>query len=138
MNKNVDLIRYMEFVESVTSNESNDFEFFVNRLNLLNNQYKDVNISLLLTSAVGMCSESGEFMEIVKKSIFQGKELTEDNIFHLKREIGDIFFYLINACRAIGVDPNDAIKENVNKLINRYPTGKFDVYYSENRKDGDL
>lgn len=138
MNNNIDLNRYSEFVQSVTSNESNDFEFFINRLNTLNSQYKDINISLLLTSAVGMCSESGEFMEIVKKTIFQGKELTEDNVFHLKREIGDIFFYIINACRAIGVDPNEVVKENVNKLISRYPAGRFDVYSSENRKEGDL
>jgi NTP pyrophosphatase (non-canonical NTP hydrolase) len=135
---NVDLNRYSEFVASVTSNESNDFEFFSNRLNYLNSQHQDLNISLLLTSAVGMCSESGEFIEIVKKVIFQGKELTDENVFHLKREIGDIFFYIINACRALGVDPNEAIKENVNKLINRYPAGKFDVHYSENRQDGDL
>ena len=138
MSNNIDLNRYSEFVASVTSNESNDFEFFINRLKYLNNQYSNVNVSLLLTSAVGMSSESGEFIEIVKKAIFQGKELTDENIFHLKREIGDIFFYIINACRALNLDPNEVIKENVNKLINRYPKGQFDVYYSENRREGDL
>jgi len=138
MSNNIDLNRYSEFVASVTSNESNDFEFFTNRLNALKNESKDVNISLLITGAMGLCSESGEFMEIVKKTVFQGKPLTEENKFHIMRELGDVIWYWVNACRAIGVDPNEVVKENVNKLISRYPAGKFDVYSSENRKEGDL
>lgn len=137
MNKNVDLNRYMEFVASVTSNQSNDLEFFISRLNELNSQ--DVaNVPLLMTAAVGLGSEGGEFQEIVKKVVFQGKPLDEDTKYHLFRELGDIAWYWINACRALGLDPNDVIKENVNKLINRYPAGQFDVYYSENRKENDL
>ena len=138
MSNNIDLTRYSEFVASVTSNESNDFEFFINRLTALKNESKDVNIPLLITGAMGLCSESGEFMEIVKKTVFQGKPLTEENKFHIQRELGDCIWYWVNACRAIGVDPNDVVKENVNKLISRYPAGKFDVHYSENRQDGDL
>jgi NTP pyrophosphatase (non-canonical NTP hydrolase) len=77
-------------------------------------------------------------MEIVKKITFQGKPLNEDNLFHMKRELGDIMWYWINACRALNLDPNDVIAENVRKLETRYPGGKFDIYQSENRKAGDL
>nr|QMP82865.1 MAG: hypothetical protein [Caudoviricetes sp.] len=138
MSKNVDLNRYKEFVASVTSNESNDLEFLINRLTSLKNEDPTINVALLLTGAMGLCSESGEFIEIVKKMVFQGKPLTEDNKRHMMLELSDIGWYWINACRALGVDPNDVIRENVNKLINRYPAGKFDVHYSENRQDGDL
>jgi NTP pyrophosphatase (non-canonical NTP hydrolase) len=96
------------------------------------------NPSLLLTGAIGMASEGGEFSEIVKKCIFQGKPMDDETVFHCKRELGDIMWYWINSCRALGLDPNEVIAENVNKLKARYPGGEFDVYYSENRKEGDL
>jgi NTP pyrophosphatase (non-canonical NTP hydrolase) len=138
MNKNdVDLNRYKEFVASVTSNQSNDIEFLINRLKQLDSE-KIANVPLLLTAAVGLGSEGGEFQEIVKKVVFQGKQLDADTKYHLFRELGDIAWYWINACRALDLDPNEVIKENVNKLINRYPAGKFDVHYSENRKENDL
>ena len=139
MNKasKVDLNRYKEFVASVTSNESNDVEFFINRVKSLNQQGV-ANIPLLMTAGIGLASEGGEFDEIVKKVLFQGKPLDEDTKYHLYRELGDIIWYWINACRALDLDPNDVIRENVNKLINRYPAGAFDVHYSENRQDGDL
>ncbi len=91
-----------------------------------------------MTAGIGLASEGGEFDEIVKKVLFQGKPLDEDTKYHLYRELGDIAWYWINACRALDLDPNDVIRENVNKLINRYPAGQFDVHYSENRKEGDL
>ena len=95
-------------------------------------------MALLLTGAIGIASEGGEFSEIVKKCIFQGKPLDDETKFHAKRELGDIAWYWINSCRALGLDPNEVIAENVNKLKKRYPGGEFDVYYSENRKQGDL
>ena len=95
-------------------------------------------MSLLLTGSLGLSSETGEFNEVVKKIIFQGKPLNEDNIWHMKRELGDILWYWINTCRALNLDPNSVIEENVEKLKARYPGGKFDVFYSENRQDGDL
>ena len=97
-----------------------------------------VNVSLLLTGAVGISAEGGEFMEIVKKCIFQGKPLNEETQYHAKRELGDIMWYWINSCRALNLDPNEVIAENVKKLEARYPGGSFDAYYSENRKHGDL
>ena len=135
MNK-IDLNKYQDFVEAVTSAESNnskDMKAAVDRL-----EESGVNVSLLLTGAVGMSAEGGEFMEIVKKCIFQGKPLNEETQFHAKRELGDIMWYWINSCRALNIDPNDVIAENVRKLEARYPGGSFDAYYSENRQAGDL
>jgi len=77
-------------------------------------------------------------MEIVKKAIFQGKPMNDENIFHIKRELGDIIWYWVNSCRALGLDPNEVIAENVRKLESRYPGGSFDTHYSENRKEWDL
>lgn len=150
MSNQVDLKKYQEFVQAVTSKESNDLTTFMNRLDRLDANYEsygsdgeymhgpNVNIPLLLTGAVGLNSEAGELIEIVKKMLFQGKPLTEENVFHMKRELGDIMWYWINTCRALDLDPNDVIAENVRKLEARYPGGKFDVYHSENREENDL
>jgi|TARA_R110000822_G_scaffold179121_1_gene318953 NTP pyrophosphatase (non-canonical NTP hydrolase) len=134
---NVDLNKYSDFVKEVTSEASNSTVALATTLDNLENE-SGVNMALLLTGSIGMASEGGEFAEIVKKCIFQGKPLDSDTIFHAKRELGDIAWYWINSCRALGLDPNDVLAENVNKLKSRYPGGEFDVHYSENRKDGDL
>ena len=131
----VDLNKYKHFVEKVTSEESNDWSYTQARLHELNDE---VNISLLLTGAIGIASEGGEYAEIVKKCIFQGKPLDADTKFHIKRELGDIIWYWINSCRALDLDPNEVIAENVKKLSSRYPDGEFDVHYAENRKENDL
>jgi NTP pyrophosphatase (non-canonical NTP hydrolase) len=142
----VDLLRYQEFVEAVTSKPSNDLTAFMHRLDQLDGNWDveaqahgpDINVPLLMTAALGLAAETGEFCEIPKKIYFQGKPLTEENVFHMKRELGDIMWYWINACRALNLDPNDVIAENVNKLKARYPGGEFDVHYSENRHQGDI
>ena len=134
---NIDLNKYAEFVLAICSNQSKNSEDFVEHVRKLHNT-TSVNIPLLLTSGIGLASEGGEFNEIVKKIFFQGKPLDEDNIFHMKRELGDIMWYWMNACNALGLDPNDVIAENVHTLESRYPGGSFDAHYSENRKDGDL
>jgi len=135
---NVDLNKYQKFVEAVTSNESNNYDHLHKRILELANGQPVINPSLLLTAGIGLASEGGEFNEIVKKMFFQGKPLNEENVFHMKRELGDIIWYWINACRALGLDPNEVIAENVKKLESRYPGGSFDVHQSENRKAGDL
>ena len=131
----IDLNKYKEFVEAVTSAESNELAPLTQRMSDLDSK---VNVALLLTGAIGLASEGGEFSEIVKKCVFQGKPMEDETIFHMKRELGDIMWYWISACRALGLDPNEVVEENVNKLKARYPGGEFDVHYSENRKDGDL
>ena len=134
---NVDLNKYKEFVEEVTSTASNNTTELSKTLDKLETE-SGVNMALLLTGSIGMASEGGEFAEIVKKCIFQGKPLDDATIFHAKRELGDIAWYWVNSCRALNLDPNEVLAENVNKLKARYPGGEFDVHYSENRKDSDL
>ena len=144
--KQLDLNKYQEFVKAVTSEASNDLTTFMNRLDVIDGNYDfannqhgpDVNVPLMLTGAMDLCSESGELMEIVKKMTFQGKPLTDETLFHMKRELGDIIWYWINMCRALDIDPNDVIAENVTKLQARYPGGEFNVFHSENRQSGDL
>lgn len=144
----IDLNRYSDFVKEVTSKPSNDLTTFMDRCDELDANVTildtmvvhgpEVNVPLLLTAALGLAAETGEFCEIPKKMFFQGKPLSEENVFHMKRELGDVMWYWINACRALNLDPNDVIAENVNKLEARYPGGSFDPFYSENRKQGDL
>jgi NTP pyrophosphatase (non-canonical NTP hydrolase) len=140
----IDLNKYKDFVQAVTSEPSNDLTTFMNRLDELDANYADgvhgpdVNVPLLITAALGLAAETGEFCEIPKKMLFQGKPLTEENLFHMKRELGDVIWYWVNACRALQLDPNDVILENINKLKSRYPGGEFDAHYSENRQAGDL
>ena len=136
MTKQVDTQKYTEFVDAVTSNESKSSESFSVRLREL--YAKGLPVERLLTAAVGMSAESGEFTEIVKKMIFQGKPVNEENLFHLKRELGDIMWYVAQACMALDTDFNEIIEMNVDKLKSRYPGGEFDVHYSENRKEGDV
>jgi NTP pyrophosphatase (non-canonical NTP hydrolase) len=127
----------MRFVETVTSEQSNDLEAF--KVSLQTTQaMSGVNMALLMTAAIGMAAEGGEFAEIPKKVAFQGKPMDEDTIFHMKRELGDIMWYWVNACRALNLDPNEVVEENVRKLEKRYPGGEFDSWFSENRKQGDL
>ncbi len=135
--KKIDLNKYKEFVEKVTSMQSNETGGLIAQLEKLEKD-SDVNMALLLTGSIGIASEGGEFSEIVKKCIFQGKPLDDETIFHCKRELGDIMWYWINSCRALGLDPNEVMAENVDKLKSRYPGGNFNVWYSENRKEGDL
>jgi NTP pyrophosphatase (non-canonical NTP hydrolase) len=135
---NVDLNKYSEFVNKVTSAESNNSDHLTRRIKELDRQFPNFNTSLLLTAAIGLAAEGGEFAELPKKIFFQGKPFDEDVRFHMKRELGDIMWYWINACRALNLDPNEVIAENVKKLEARYPGGSFDVSHSENRKAGDL
>lgn len=126
---------YATFVDTLLSEPSSDFTSFVSRLNELSNS---TQIERLMTSAIGISAESGEFMEIIKKMVFQGKPWNDENEFHIKRELSDIIFYLQTACLALNIDIEDVIQMNIEKLEARYPGGKFDAHYSENRKEGDL
>ena len=132
----VDTKKYLEFVYGVTSAPSTDYIALVQRLNQL--EAEDADVCKLLTAALGLTAESGEFTEIVKKIILQGKPYNEDNVFHMKRELGDICWYIAQACMALDTTFDEIIEMNVEKLQARYPGGSFDVHKSENRKDGDL
>ncbi len=136
MTKKVDLDKYLDFVDGVTSDPSKDYQSFIESLNLLNGEGS--NINRLTTAAVGISAEGGEFMEIVKKMVFQGKPWNADNREHLIIELGDVLWYVAQACMALDVSFDDVVSRNVEKLKKRYPGGEFDIYYSENRKPNDL
>jgi len=135
----IDMANYAQFVMAVTSKESRVCAEFLDRVKQIHYDKNNViNVPLLLTGLIGMTSEAGEAQEIVKKVLFQGKPYTEDTRQHLIKELGDVIWYWTNACNALQVDPNEVIAMNVNKLQARYPGGKFDAVYSENRKEGDI
>ena len=127
---------YIEFVKQTTSPPSLDYAIMAARLAEL--EVNDVNTTQLLTAALGLTAESGEFNEVVKKIVFQGKPYNEDNVFHMKRELGDICWYLAQAFMALDTNFDEILDMNIEKLSARYPEGTFDAYYSENRKEGDL
>ena len=133
--KKIDFDKYALFVDGVTSDSSKDYQCFIESLSSLNG--KGANIERLLTAAVGISAEGGEFMEIVKKMVFQGKPWNDDNREHLIIELGDVMWYVAQACMALEVSFDDVIATNVKKLEKRYPEGSFDVYFSENRRKGD-
>ena len=132
----IDPQKYLEFVNAVTSLQSKEHEAFVYRVQELEGQ--GFPSERLLTASVGMCAEAGEFTEVVKKIVFQGKPVNEENLFHLKRELGDIMWYVMQACMGLNISLEEIVEMNVEKLMARYPEGAFDVYFSENRKEGDL
>ena len=132
----IDFKRYEEFVDTVTSDASKDFVALADRLVELDGD--GANIERLLTAGVGINAEGGEFLEIVKKMVFQGKPWNAANKHHLVTELGDLMWYTAQACMALGVSFEDVIATNVKKLEKRYPGGSFDVFYSENREEGDL
>jgi NTP pyrophosphatase (non-canonical NTP hydrolase) len=136
MTKTVDFQKYSEFVNAVTSDASTDFLALSDRLVALDE--KGANIERLLTAGVGINAEGGEFLEIIKKMIFQGKPFNADNKEHMIIELGDLMWYVAQACMALEVSLDEVVARNVKKLEKRYPGGSFDVYYSENRAEDDL
>ena len=143
--KLISLDAYQNFVGDTTSIYSSNPEEFVNKVNELERKLPDdnvngtgVDLNRLLTAAIGICAEGGEFAEIVKKISFQGKPYNEANREHMIVELGDVMWYIAQGCIALGVDFNEILERNVTKLTSRYPEGTFDVYYSENRKEGDI
>jgi len=134
--KKVNTDAYLEFVNAVTSDQSKNADAFEYRIQELRGEGFETH--RLLTAAVGMSAEAGEFTEVVKKIIFQGKPVNEENMFHLKRELGDIMWYVAQACMGLNVSLDEVIEMNVDKLKARYPGGEFDVHQSENRRQGDV
>ena len=135
MTRKIDFSRYEEFVAAVTSNASTNFVDFADRIGELDRQ--GANIERLLTAGVGLNAEGGEFLEIIKKMVFQGKPWNESNREHLIIELGDIMWYVAQACMALEISFDDVIAGNVKKLEKRYPEGTFDPYFSENRASDD-
>ena len=133
----VDTNKYLDFVTEVTSLPSTDLAALLSRITELDIE-NDADVPRLLTAALGLTAESGEFTEVVKKIILQGKPYNEENVFHMKRELGDICWYIAQACMALDTSFDEIMEMNVEKLKARYPGGEFDVHKSENRAEGDL
>jgi len=131
----IDFNRYETFVAAVTSNASTNFVDFADRIGELDRE--GANIERLLTAGVGINAEGGEFLEIIKKMVFQGKPWNEDNREHLIIELGDLLWYVAQATMALGISFDEVIATNVKKLEKRYPEGSFDIYFSENRAADD-
>jgi NTP pyrophosphatase (non-canonical NTP hydrolase) len=137
MTKVIDTNKYIEFVRQTTSPASSDFAALLSRLTELE-VTDDADVPRLLTAALGMSAEAGEFTEVIKKIFLQGKPYNEDNVFHLKRELGDICWYIAQACMALDTTFEEVLQMNYEKLSARYPEGTFDIFRSENRVEGDL
>jgi NTP pyrophosphatase (non-canonical NTP hydrolase) len=135
--KVIDTNKYIEFVRQTTSPASSDFAQLLSRLTELETS-ADADTPRLLTAAFGLSAEAGEFTEVVKKIFLQGKPYNEENVFHMKRELGDLCWYLAQACMALDTNFEEVLQMNYEKLSARYPEGTFDVYRSENRVEGDL
>ena len=137
MTQVIDTNKYIEFVRQTTSPASSDFAALLTRLTELEAS-ADADVPRLMTAAFGISAEAGEFTEVIKKIFLQGKPYNEDNVFHLKRELGDICWYIAQACMALDTTFEEVLQMNYEKLSARYPEGTFDVFRSENRVDGDL
>jgi NTP pyrophosphatase (non-canonical NTP hydrolase) len=137
MTQVIDTNKYIEFVRQTTSPASTDYAQLLARMTELEATH-DADVPRLLTAALGMSAEAGEFTEVVKKIFLQGKPYNEENVFHMKRELGDLCWYLAQACMALDTNFEEVLHMNYEKLSARYPEGSFDVYRSENRVEGDL
>jgi NTP pyrophosphatase (non-canonical NTP hydrolase) len=137
MEQVIDTNKYIDFVRDTTSPASKDLAQLLSRMTELEVN-DDVDVSRLLTAALGISAEAGEFTEIVKKILLQGKPYNEDNVFHMKRELGDICWYIAQACMALDTNFEEILEINYQKLSARYPEGTFSVHKSENRNDGDV
>ena len=137
MTKVIDTNKYIEFVRQTSSPASSDFAALLARLTELEVK-DDADVPRLMTAAFGISAEAGEFTEVIKKIFLQGKPYNEDNVFHLKRELGDICWYIAQACMALDTTFEEVLQMNYEKLSARYPEGTFDIFRSENRVEGDL
>jgi NTP pyrophosphatase (non-canonical NTP hydrolase) len=137
MTQVIDTNKYIEFVRQTTSAASSDFAALLTRLTELEAS-ADADVPRLMTAAFGISAEAGEFTEVIKKIFLQGKPYNEDNVFHLKRELGDICWYIAQACMALDTTFEEVLQMNYEKLSARYPEGTFDIFRSENRVEGDL
>ena len=136
MTQVIDTKKYIEFVRETTSKASSDFPSLLSRLTEL--EVEDANVPRLMTAAFGISAEAGELVEIIKKIFLQGKPYNEENVIHMKKEAGDILWYMSQLCIALDTTFEELMEINYQKLSARYPEGTFNIHRSENRVEGDL
>ena len=129
------LLDYIEFVDEVSSDVTKHTDDFIDSIEVV--EENGVDPSRLLTASIGLSGETGEFNDIVKKCIFQGKEMDEDTVTKLKSELGDVMWYIAQGCIALNTDIEELIDINTAKLEKRYPGG-FDEFRSDNRDEDDI
>ena len=130
------LEEYTDFVDQVTSEASKSSDKMRERINYLNS--KDIEMSRLLTAGIGLSGEVGEFNEIIKKIMFQEKTFDVVAHEHMRRELGDIMWYVAQACLALKVDLVDIINGNKEKLSKRFPQKLFNKKFDADRNIGDV
>ena len=128
---------YSKFVDGMLSEPSKNLDKLVDRLHILN-KVEGYSIPGLMTGSTGLVCEAAELKDIVKKVLYQGKEITPQLLDHMKKELGDVCFYFVVLCQALGTSPEEVIQLNVEKLSTRFSGGEFSVAESEVRKKGDL
>ena len=134
--KKNELNQYQKFVDKVTSDASKNTEKLVDRLEYVDR--KNIHVSRILTAGIGLSGEVGEFNEIIKKALFQEKELDDQTVTHLKKELGDIMWYVAQACISLNSDIEEIIEINMTKLKSRDDKGSFDKDKSNIRKEEDI
>lgn len=127
---------YINFVRQTTSPASSDVNVLIERIKELSGQ--GVQLTQLLTFALGASAELGESVEIIKKCLLQGKPFDEKAKYALSREVSDTMWYIAQLCIAMNLSFEDIMQINYDKLSARYPEGSFSVHRSENRKEGDI
>ena len=130
------LEEYTIFVDKITSESSKSTKKMKERIDFINSS--GVEVSRLLTAGIGLSGEVGEFNEIIKKTIFQSKSFDSETHEHIKRELGDIMWYVTQACLALKVDLVEVIKANEEKLKKRFPKDRFTKESDTNRHREDI
>lgn len=125
------LREYCSFVDRVTSQSSKDDDLFSQRIVALS-KWLNGNYARMDTAMTGLAGEAGECCDLWKKLKFHNKELNDENRQKMIDELSDVCWYLANAALALGVDIDDIIKHNIEKLKARYPHGFSPEYM--NRK----
>ena len=130
-----EVIDHRNFVNSVTSDATVNSEAFIDRLVMFQDgDMKWTEPQRLLTGGIGICSEGGELLDLVKKLLFQGKEPTPELREKIKLELGDVMWYVQQVLIWSRWTLEEVLAENTKKLTGRFPEG-FSVDKSENRED---
>ena len=119
----------IDLIDKTASDEYLNFDAFLTAI-----AEADEDIHMLLGAGIGLSGEVGEFNEILKKHVWQGREFDAD---HAKKELGDIYWYFALACKALDTTPEEIEKLITDKLMKRYEGGTFTVAQSNNRKIDD-
>ena len=118
--------------------EALKYEGIYQNTNRMTKQFPNNQVGVIFRLSqglMGLCGESGESIDILKKHLYQGHELNRE---HLVNELGDVAWYLALSADALGYSLEEILKKNLEKLARRYPDGQFDAEKSINRPREDV